>query len=428
MSYKLSSLFSLNTQKLIFIFTSLIFWFLLDCGYRYFVVIKYEYAGFYLHFTIKYLEAFAIFLFLIFCSPKILNRPSDFFIVIILFGFISPLLIFYGLSNQNRFYLYIVLIGYIVIDLTRKGKPLKLQIISNTKDIIFYLIILGALFVSVWFIITAGFSNLNFNFNEVYKFRDETTIIVDVGFMSYLNIWAYKVFGPILLTISLWKKKYFWMIIIILLHLFWFGVSNHKIILFSPILIIFLYFLFSYNKSFLIIPLSLSLLISLCLLFFYLFEEVWMSNLIIRRSFFVPSFLTFTYYEFFSMHGFIYWSNSITSKLINYPFQLDPPNLIGSYLGTQAHANNSFFATGYMHAGYLGVIFYSVITGFLFKIVDSISNKNLPVLFVVSSLIIPVYSLITSADLPTALLTHGIILSIVFLFFFRSKKYIANIN
>ena len=45
-----------------------------------------------------------------------------------------------------------------------------------------------------------------------------------------------------------------------------------------------------------------------------------------------------------------------------------------------------------------------------------IDSANLPVLFVVSSLIIPVYSLITSADLPTALLTHGIILSIVFLF------------
>ena len=61
-----------------------------------------------------------------------------------------------------------------------------------------------------------------------------------------------------------------------------------------------------------------------------------------------------------------------------------------------------------MHLGALGIIVYSVLVGFLFKIIDSISNRGMPVVIATSVLIIPILTLITSADLPTALLTHGI--------------------
>ena len=207
-----------------------------------------------------------------------------------------------------------------------------------------------------------------------------------------------------------------------LLHIFWFAVSNHKVVLFSPVLIVFVLLFFSKNKALSVMPLLLSIAILNCLLAWYIFDIKWMSDLLIRRTFFIPSFLGFAYYEFFSRNEFIYWSNTILSRFIDYPYHLSPAKLIGDYLGKKAHPNNSFLSTGYMHAGILGVFFYSVFVGFLFKIIDKICYKSMPVVLAVSFTIIPIILLITSADLLTALLTHGIGTVVIFLFILRSKK------
>ena len=116
MSYKLIIFpFSLVTHKLFYIFSGLIFWLLLDFGYRFFVSEFYS-VRFYLNLTSKYYEALLIYIILLCITPRIFNKPSDFFMNIFLFGFITPLLLFYGLADQNRGYLYIVLLGYVIIN------------------------------------------------------------------------------------------------------------------------------------------------------------------------------------------------------------------------------------------------------------------------------------------------------------------------
>jgi len=238
--------------------------------------------------------------------------------------------------------------------------------------------------------------------------------------MGYLNVWATKIFGPVLLALALWRKNYLLAGFVFGLHVIWFGISSHKSVLFYPFLVTFLWVWFRKTRALSLIPLSMSLVVTATFLFYIFYEEIFLGSMFIRRVFFVPAKLTFDYYEFFSINPFVYWSNSITSYFIDYPYTMNTALLIGDYLGTEANANNSFLATGYSHAGIPGMIFYGVLVGLLFRLIDSLARNGVPVWVAVATMIVPSQALLTSADLPTALLTHGIGMSLVILFLLRS--------
>jgi len=116
----------------------------------------------------------------------------------------------------------------------------------------------------------------------------------------------------------------------------------------------------------------------------------------------------------------------LTQYIIDYPYKLQPPELIANELGRESHANTSFLATGYMHFGIVGTFFYAMIVGLTFKFMDSIIRNRANIALTLAISFIPFHSLIFSADLPTALLTHGILISLMMLLFVRSKNFNGN--
>ncbi|MNR55384.1 hypothetical protein D3C85_1757430 [compost metagenome] len=74
-----------------------------------------------------------------------------------------------------------------------------------------------------------------------------------------------------------------------------------------------------------------------------------------------------------------------------------------------------------MHAGSVGVVVYAFAVGLIFKMVDSIANKRLPLWVSVSIVLISSWSLLLSTDLPTAILTHGLALALLILLFIRDS-------
>lgn len=142
--------------------------------------------------------------------------------------------------------------------------------------------------------------------------------------------------------------------------------------------------------------------------------------MLVRRVFFVPADLSFKYYEVFSELGNVYLSNSIFSSFIKYPFSYPPQLLVSMYaLGNESWANSGFLATSFMHFNVFGVILFSFIVAVLIKIVDSLVENKLPVWLGVAIVITPFSSLFKSSDLFTSLLTHGLLLSLILLWFIR---------
>ena len=413
-------LLALESTKWFIIF-AILFRVVLEIGYRDFVSPIFEYAGFVIDVdSFKYFESWLIWICLVAAFPRVLLKASDYLMVYLLFSVLTPLLVFYGLSNANREHLYIVIFGVLLIMLLRIGRPFRLPLIRHGMILAYIIAALSAAAVTGWMIMSGGLNYFNLDLTRVYEFRRDVGEVINQGLMGYINIWAIKVFGPTLLAVSLWKKKYWIALLIFGLHVVWFGISSHRSVLFYPFLVTFLWLWFRSSKALALIPIAMATTVLMSFLAYVVFADIWLGSLFIRRVFFVPSFLTFTYYEFFSLREFVYWSSSITSSFIDYPYELNPAKEIGAYLGTDSHANNSFLSTGYMHAGIPGVMFYGILVGLLFRLIDSLSFKGAPPWVAVASMIVPSQSLLTSADLPTALITHGIGMALVILFLLRS--------
>ncbi len=407
-----------------FVFGAIIFRISLEIAYGTLISVSFKYMGFsWAPTIIKYFESWIIYCILIFFIPKRLNRISDLFLVIIMFNIITPILTFYALADQSRSYLYIVLLGYFFVSVTRQGKFFRFPVIVEGRFISKSIVILGVMGISVWFFLSGGVRFFNLNLSKVYELRDMAGEVIRAGPMGYLNTWAYFVFGPALLTIALQKRSPLFFGLVLLLHLFWFGVSTHKIVLFAPTLVVSVWLWLRKTESLTWLPLSLTIVILACMYMFFVFDTVIPASLLVRRVFYTPTLLTFEYYEFFTNNQWIWWSNSkLSFGLLNYPYDLNPADLIGRWRGNEAHANNGFLASGYMHAGFSGVVLYGMLVGFLFRIIDSIAHKNIPKWAALGILIIPIYSLIISSDLPTALLTKGIGVAMVLTFLDRSKN------
>lgn len=405
-----------------FIALALLFKAILDYAYWHHISLIYSYSGFEWSPNLtKYIESWVLYLVLLALAPYRLKRPSDFFINILLFSLTVPLLSFYGLANQSRYFLYVFILGYALVSIFRIGRPFHIPILVEGPQVAKVLIFLCIIWVSVSFVILGGVSFFNLDFMKVYEYREAVTEKIGSGLMGYLNFWAYKVMGPMLLLIALSRKKYLLAILVFLLHMFWFGVSSHKAVLFYPFLVLLVWFCFRKKQALAVVPLGMALMVVLATIIYIVLDYGSISTLIVRRVFFIPARATFNYYEFFSTNPWIWWSNSsITFGLIDYPYYIDPAKLIGEWEGSGSSLNNSFLSTGYMHAGIGGIVLYGFLVGLLFRLVDSLA-KALPMWFGIGTVVVPCYSLMTSADLPASLLTHGLGIGIVFLFFLRAS-------
>ncbi len=357
----------------------------------------------------KYFESWIVYLTMLALVPSAARKPSDILVGLAFFVYITPLLVFYALANQSQISLYLVLTQFVIMDVVRRTRFFSIPSLKNGYTIAKGLSIIGVVVATVWMVATVGFSSFNLDDAAVYDFRDDANNAIYTGAMGYLTVWATNICSPILLLIFLRKKKYHWVVGMVFIHVIWFGISTHKSVLFYPLLVILIYYFFKNLRATAIIPAGFLMIIGLALASFFLAENILLASLFVRRVFFVPSHLTFTYLDFFDNNPFVYWSNSFLSGLIKYPYEESIALVIGAHLGDETlWANNSFFSTGFMHAGIFGVMIYGILSGLILSVIDCYWRRGLSIHIILSVVIVPFYNLYTSADLTTSLLTHGL--------------------
>lgn len=369
----------------------------------------------------KILEGFLFYFLIILASPKILDKPSSLFVAIMVFSLVAPVIVFYSLSDASRLTFYITILSTAIVYATCLCRAIRIPKIKNGPK---------AAVVILWMMLICGFAiliakgglqNLNFDISRVYEYRQAANDDFYRGAPGYFVNWMLKICGPMLIAIGLLKRKYFVVALVFGLHLLFFGITSHKSVAAAPLIVIGVWFAVKSNKALSVFPLGLSFLIIFSMLIVLILGENWVASMLIRRALYVPAFLVFSYHDFFSHNGFVYWANSITSSLLSYPYDVNPAKLIGKYHGTDAHANAGFIATGYMHAGIMGVIFYAILVGLLFRIVDALYYNGGSLLAVCMFLFLPIVTLIGTSDLPTTLLTHGLGFALVVTFLYSSS-------
>ena len=401
----------------------------LEYSYIHYVYKYFEYDGFYYILnSSKYIFGWLVYIlgYIILYKKSYIYLYEAFLFLFLLY--ITPNIVYYSLSNQNTFFFLAIILPYFIILLTITNKSIiKLKSLNKGKPVVLFISFLLTSAVIIHYIISTG-GHIVSNLKDVYIFRKQFDVYSSSGIFGYLNSWAGKIFAVILLAWAIQRKKIIliitFSIFIILLFIF----SGHKGVLQGIVLVPFFYYLFKIkNRDTIIIFAFLSLII-LSLVIGEWLNIPMLPSLLIRRLLFLPAQINFWYFDFFSQHEFFYWSNSIMKYFINNPYGVQPPLVIGEYVGyPDADMNTGFIASGFAHAGYIGIIIYTVLSIIILNLINSF-GKKIDKYIVMSIIFISLKALFISSDMLTTLLTHGLLISIVVLWMYDNKNYILKIG
>jgi len=271
--------------------------------------------------------------------------------------------------------------------------------------------------------IWARYSNfhLQLDLGSVYETREEAKTYSIPRILGYLHSWS-RTTAPFLAIYFLHKKQRLLFVLMLLCQLIAFFIDASRLVLFSIILCIGLYFLLRHGRSFIrFIPVGLSGVSIASLLEKPLLGTILLSSLTIRRMMFTPSLLNYMYFEYFTSHGFDYFRSSFLGRFFPSPYKMGLADTIGqAYFNSSMHANNGLFSDAYANLGVIGVIVMPLLMALVLRVLDG-STRRVPPVASQAFAITFGFSLISSSFF-TVLLTHGLLFACLVPYFCKSDS------
>lgn len=324
-------------------------------------------------------------------------------------------------AGASNYFLWATLCGYMTTATLVKLKY-KVQIIDLSSKRFSQTDITKIILVIVFGIIVLNYSQIgrvgvNFDIMKVYDLRSLTKDLLPT-YLLYLNSWAAKAMIPFCVVMGLTRRSYFYTFIGIAFGVLLFSVTGHKATLIFALLTPLMYFFAkSLEKrpqlTFLILVLTINTLLIASFFDFHQ-EDRSGQNLIgtflFRRALLIPALLNSFYIETFGIsHSYNYFTDKIPSFLGVSPINIvSIPSIVGYryFNSADTNANTGWIGSGFAQAGFLGVLFYSSLMAFIFRIADVLTKKHgLPICLCV--LAGPCLTMISSSDVFTGLITHG---------------------
>lgn len=360
-------------------------------------------------------------LFLSVCAIIFIGEKTDtrnILLLSIVLLFYIPSTIIFSAMNAGYKYLFLVSMSIAII-VAISAIPIKRIVIlrlSITNLTIIITICISLVVISI--VLQGGLSTFNLNLLDIYYFRREAAYNLPPVF-GYIVSPTTKVLIPFIFIVSIYYRSVTIFAIASVLTLLMFGMSHHKTILAAPIAAVLIYYcLFRLQTNTLLAALYLLIpIIGLIdmIVVPQLLEENYISafnGFIVRRIIFVPPFLDFAYTSFFDEYGYYFWSTSrIGMGIAQNPFDNTAPFVIGEefFNRVEMSANTGIVGSGFAQAGIIGVAVYSFCTGLVIAALQSYGRAISHPLAIALSFF-PIMVVITTTDLTTALLTHGILL------------------
>lgn len=273
--------------------------------------------------------------------------------------------------------------------------------------------------------IYTGF-RFHFTLLDVYDLRDESSGFAVPTIISYVHAASNYVL-PFLYAYFLLNKKYIIAFSIATVILLNFGIAGHKSVLFALILATFGVYFFTYKRVNYLFYFFSALPI-VAFIEFKLFGTSFFASLFVYRVLFLPSILNYCYYDFFSVREFDYYRQGILGKLgLDSPYDTKIPYIIGEtyFNDSDTFANNGLFSDAYLNFGTIGVVLFPMILIMFFKLIDSLSRSLDQHLMFVPVFIISIVLL--SAAFTTSLLTNGLLILAMMIFFIPKSNLINKI-
>tara|TARA_B100001179_G_C18599280_1_gene409138 strand:- start:439 stop:1746 length:1308 start_codon:yes stop_codon:yes gene_type:complete len=403
---------------------------LLDYGYIRFVYPLFEYSGFNYEFNPTKLFISWAAVILVFFVIFLKKESSLIYIYFLIYTItVLPTSSYYALSGSSdqSFWVTIIVVTIILIFLSKHKKSYTYEDGSSKKkqNIIITIVAIISLINIIYLIYSTG-GQYVLSFEDVYEFRSANVGSYS-GVFGYLNNWTPKIFVPFLIAVGLIRKSKFIIALSMFFCLLLFAFTGHKSILLPIILCAFLSLAFktkvkdNYFERFSILCLLGLVAFSLIGIGLYLKNgDFLFGSIFFRRAFFVPVYLNDIYFDMFDdLYDPIYWSNGLLSSFIDYQYGGEPiTKIVGAYLNSpNLNANTGFIASGFMQARYLGIVLYVSILIIINFTLIKVSKLINPLMFN-AVLLLPFLTLFGSSDLPTTMLTHGLLIAIIILYMY----------
>lgn len=247
---------------------------------------------------------------------------------------------------------------------------------------------------------------IHLSLDDVYELRLDAREFNIPLFLKYLQAGG-SIVIPILMIFFITQKKKSIVYLLAFVGLLNFSIAGHKTTLFNVILCLGLFYFPKLDIK-KILPYAFVVLCLSTVFEFIFFNTYFLSATIIRRGFFVPSMLDISYYEYIIHHGPQYFTGGIGME-------------IGRLSGEEGkRCNNGLFSDAFMNLGYIGCFVFPIIITYFIKIADALTKNLEDSIKIFSAFLI--VSTLSGSYFTTSLLTHGLFLMYLVLFFIPPKS------
>lgn len=221
---------------------------------------------------------------------------------------------------------------------------------------------------------------LSLNIWNVYDVRASFSGTTSI-FESVLFNFGGSLMVGISMIFALDRKRYVLFTTGLLAQLGIFSIAGQKGQLFSVLIVVGAYVLKKWNllrKIHIIIPFGLLIMHVIALCEKIIFHTTYIFTLFIRRLFYIPAWINGLYYDFFSQHKLLLFSQDVflinrlgINRYSESVLQIINKNYFGGYVESP---NTGLFAEAFMHFGYVGVIAFPFITIYIISKVFKYSS------------------------------------------------------
>lgn len=284
-------------------------------------------------------------------------------------------------------------------------KPITFKFIKKSEAFVTIVTIIVSLTV-VWVSGKYASFRVHFSIDDVYDLRMEAREFNMPTLIKYLYSFSGNII-PICMIYYMSKKKMTMTFFLAFVGLLNFSIAGSKSTLFRILLCFSLLYIqkFDYKKWMMPSFLTISLL---SIIEFKLLNLTNISSILIRRVFYIPNLLDSVYYDYFKNDEPYFFD---TSKFTQLQF-----NIGGDIFGNDAmRCNNGFFTDAYVNLGIAGCFVYPFIFAVLIKILEGACIGHYKYIAVFSAFLF--VTTLESTFFTTSLLTHGLFLMILTLYF-----------
>ena len=357
----------------------------LDLTYIYIHKDLFGYYGFGFTLNIsKQIISWGLFIIVVVCiSSKAINCRTLFLYTTMCLG-LTPTFIYYEYNTEAKTWMLLVqVIMLLITDILMNKVGLfgnvKIKKISYSSQLVRFLAGFILIIYFVYTFMQYGMPVFDLlSFENVGIIRENSSISTLMGIVQNLIC---KILGPILMMILFFKKKWISFLLVLIVQLYTYAITGFKTFLFIPVVIIALLVFHKVDINRLMLR-ALPIVCICCNLIYLLLDESYPYALINERVLFLPAKIKFAYFDYFSKHEFVLFSQSTIGTLfgLESSYTQSIPNLIGAvyFNKPEMWTNTGFMADAYSNMGIIGMLLIAVFLSSILSLIDASLKGNNP--------------------------------------------------